>query len=289
MLSILIPVFNEEGAIQQTISDVVSVCKKYKFEYEVLAIDDGSTDGSKNIIRKNSHVQLLQHRKNRGYGASLKTGLRQAKGEWIAIIDADGTYRAKDLARLYQLADDRKLDMLVGDRSKFISSVPWYRRPGKAIISALVTFLLWQKVPDINSGLRVFRKDMALRFIHLYPEGFSFTTTITLASLTNNYLVEWAPVAYNKRIGQSQINFTRGLFHTFPNFIVLVIRITTYFKPLRFFVVPALLLVLIGLANTARTILVEENVTDASLLLLLAGLQIGLMGLVADVIVKSRR
>ena len=289
MLSVIIPVYNEEGAVGQTIKNLQAAFERFALAYELVVVDDGSTDGTANILRTLPHIHAIRHRRNTGYGSALKTGLRHAKGKWIAIIDADGTYKADDLVRLYNLAQVRHLDMLIGDRSKDMSSVPWYRRPGKVFVTWLAMFLLWQRVPDINSGLRVFRRDMAEKFMHLYPQGFSFTVTITLAALTSNYLVEWEAISYAKRIGESEIRFWNGLTHTFPNFVALVIRIITYFKPLRFFLVPAAVLFSIGVVNLGRTIAFQDNVTDASLLLLLASLQICLMGLITDVIVKSRR
>lgn len=290
-LSILVPVYNEEQAIQATLEKIQAACRSAQLSYELIVINDGSTDKTAERLPKNlgSFIRVLTHWKNRGYGASLKTGLRHASGEWVAIIDADGTYDPADLVRLYQLAVQRDLDMLVGDRRSHIAAVPWYRRPGKTIINLLVRFLLWQRIPDINSGLRMFRRSMAEKFIHLYPEGFSFTVTITLAAITSNFLVAWEPIAYHKRIGTSQMNFWRGLLHTFPNFLVLVIRIITYFKPLRFFLVPAAVFFLIGAGNLVRTLVYEHNVSDASLLLLLVSVQVGLMGLLADVVVKSRK
>ncbi|MBI1833782.1 MAG: glycosyltransferase family 2 protein [Candidatus Andersenbacteria bacterium] len=288
MLSILVPLYNEEGAIKKTLSDLTSTGDESRIEYEIIVINDGSRDKSESAVRSFQRVRLLTHRRNQGYGAALKTGLRHAKGEWIAIIDSDGTYRPVDLFRLYRLAEERELDMMVGDRTGYRNSIPWYRRPGKVVIYWLAAFLVWQKVPDINSGLRVFKKSMAEKFMHLYPQGFSFTVTITLAALTSNYLVEWDPIRYDKRIGKSTMNFWRGLFHTFPNFIALVIRIVTYFKPLRFFMIPALLFFLVGVGNLVRTLVYESNISDASLLLLMVATQVGLMGLIADVVVKSR-
>lgn len=288
MISVIVPVYNEERAIGQTIRDIQAAMKSSKQEWQLVCVNDGSQDGTAKILEEMKGVVTVQHVRNQGYGTALKTGIRKAKGDVIAIIDADGTYPIRDLPKLIDKLYEGGHDMVVGARVKAGAKVPLTRRPGKAIITALAAFLVWQKIPDLNSGMRVFKKELAEKFWHLLPAKWSFTVTITLAALTNGYSVLYEPIDYYERVGESTVNFSRGLFQSFPNFISLIIRIVTYFKPLRFFAIPSLLFLLVGAINMVRTLIFERNITDASMLLIVVGIQIGLMGLIADLIVKSR-
>ncbi|TSC63364.1 MAG: family 2 glycosyl transferase, partial [Parcubacteria group bacterium Gr01-1014_106] len=222
-----------------------------------------------------------------GYGAALKTGVRTAKGDILGIIDADGTYPTEDVPRLLDHLTEG-VEMVVGVRSGKAAAFPLLRRPGKAIVGTLAAFLVGRRIPDLNSGMRLMRRGLVEQFFHLLPDGFSFTTTITLAALTNKLGVRWVPIAYAPRLGTSTITLGRGLFQEFPNFLTLVVRIITYFRPLRFFMVPSAIFLILGMANLARTLLFEQNISDASILLIVVGIQIGLMGLLADLIVRSR-
>ena len=289
MVSVIVPVYNEEKAIGQTVRDIQAAMGSSQREWELLCVDDGSSDGTAGILKEMPGVTVIRHARNQGYGTALKTGIRKAKGDTIAIIDADGTYPIKDFPKLVEKLYKGEHDMVVGARTKAGAKVPLTRRPGKAIITALAAFLVGQRIPDLNSGMRVFKKDLAEKFWHLLPAKWSFTVTITLAALTNGYSVWYEPIDYYERVGESTVNFSRGLFQSFPNFISLIIRIVTYFKPLRFFAIPSLLFLIVGAINLVRTLIFERNITDASMLLIVVGIQIGLMGLIADLIVKSRR
>ncbi len=149
---------------------------------EIIVINDGSSDRTGEVART-LPVTLIEHETNRGYGASLKDGLQRAKGEYILIADADGTYPLADIPRL--AADIPTFDMVIGARTGDLVKIPFLRRLGKWILTQLAEYLSRQKIPDLNSGFRIFRKDVAMRFFAMYPDGFSFTTTITLAMLTN--------------------------------------------------------------------------------------------------------
>ena len=275
-VSILIPAFNEEGAIGETVKKIGEQRAFFR-EMEIVVINDGSEDRTGEIARA-LPVTLLEHESNRGYGAALKTGLQRAKHEIIIIADADGTYPLEDIPKL--AADMGEFDMVVGARTGAVVQVPWMRKPGKWIITRLAVYLSGQQIPDLNSGLRVFRRDVALRFLSLYPDGFSFTTTITLAMLTNHYRVKFVPINYLRRIGKSSIKPIRD----FTNFTILIIRICAYFKPLNVFVPPALLFILLGLIKGTRDYLVVEHIGMLAMLLVLTGIQMLFIGLLADLI-----
>ncbi len=287
MLSVIIPVFNEAGAVADVIARIAESCGTAHLPCEIIAVDDGSTDQTPDILRRATGVRVLRHPVTRGYGAALKTGIRAATGDPIGIVDADGTYPASEFPRLQAALTDG-VDMVVGVRRGSGAAFPLLRRPGKAIVSWLANFLAGQRIPDLNSGMRVMRRSLVERYERLLPDGFSFTTTITLAALTNTHGVQWVPIPYAPRVGMSSLTIGRGLLVEFPTFLALVVRIVTYFRPLRFFAVPSLLFLAVGGGNLARTLVTEHNISDASILLIVVGIQIGLMGLLADLIVRSR-
>jgi glycosyltransferase involved in cell wall biosynthesis len=179
-VTVLIPAYNEEGALADTVATIERQ-REHVPNLEIIVINDGSTDRTSEVARS-LQVTLIDHETNRGYGASLKDGMLRATSEYILIADADGTYPLEDIPRL--LSDAPHYDMVVGARTGAVVHVPLLRKPGKWIITRLAEYLSARHIPDLNSGLRVFRRDVAMRFLALYPDGFSFTTTITLAMLT---------------------------------------------------------------------------------------------------------
>ncbi len=278
MISILIPIFNEEASVAQTIERVKKAMGKQP--YEIIAINDGSTDSTGNVLKAINGIKTISHPYNLGYGASLKTGLRNAKGEWILITDADGTYPIESIPELLKYRNE--YDMIVGARKG--KNVPMMRKPAKAIIGFLANTLTGKNIPDLNSGFRLFKKDVAMEFMHLYPSGFSFTITITLACLTNGYTVKYVPIEYSKREGKSSINPIRD----FIGFLSLIVRIMLYFNPLKFFLLPALLIIAVSTAVGLYQFFYEGHVTQLPFIALLAGIQIGLLGMLADLISKKK-
>jgi glycosyltransferase involved in cell wall biosynthesis len=275
-LSVLIPAFNEEESIKETVHVLLALAPQFK-ALQVIVINDGSADGTGAIARSLA-VELIEHESNRGYGASLKSGLQQAKYEYILIADADGTYPLEDVSRLAEHAQG--CDMVVGARTGKIVHVPPLRKPGKWIITKLAEYLSNRKIPDLNSGFRIFRRDVALRFLTLYPDGFSFTTTITLAMLTNNYRVKYVPIDYRKRVGKSSIRPLRD----FTNFTILIIRICAYFKPLNVFVPPALVLLFVGFVKATIDYVGQGHLGLFGIAIILTGIQLLFIGLLADLI-----
>jgi len=177
-VSIIVPVYNEEGAIASTLAAIDSTMSATGRTFDVVVVDDGSRDGTANVLAQTG-ARVVRHRANRGYGAALKTGIRATSHPLIAILDADGTYPIARLPELLAQADDA--DMVVGARTGGSVHVPALRRPVKWLLTRVANVLSGHRIPDLNSGMRVFRREVALRFFELYPDGFSFTSTITLA------------------------------------------------------------------------------------------------------------
>lgn len=284
--SLLIPCFNEEDAIEQTIDHIVeSVPTDYP--YEVIVIDDGSTDRSPEILEglkeKYNFLKVLTHQRNRGYGAALKSGIFKAKTDLIVITDADGTYPNERIPELVSKCEN--YDMVVGSRTGQDVTYSKLRAFPKLFLRAWVSWISSTNVPDINSGLRVFRKDVALNFAGILPNTFSFTTTITLAMLTNYRQVLFEPISYKSRIGKSKIKPIRDTLR----FIMLILRTGTYFAPLRVFTPFVAILLLMAFASLAFDITVLENLTDKTVLLFLFSMNVGMFALLADMIDKRTK
>ena len=280
-LSIVIPVYNEERAIKSTIVQVKKVMSRISVSHEIIIVNDCSTDRTGEILADSKGIRLLKNPHNMGYGASLKNGIRNANGEWILITDADGTYPIKDIPRLLRYTKD--YDMVVGSRTKKGVKIPLSRKPAKFMIKLLANFLTGKKIVDINSGLRVFKKSLALEFFHLFPSRFSFTSTITLAAFCNDYAVKYVPINYFKRVGKSSISPK-----DFTKFITLIFKIVMYFKPLKFFALPGVFLIILGIIWGIYQFSTTRNIAQFPLLLILSGIQIGFLGLLSDLIIKSR-
>ena len=281
--SVIVPCYNEEAAIGQTLESLLAN-KPDPSSFEIIVVNDGSTDGSRAIVqtyaKQHSNIHLLDHPRNQGYGAALKTGIRKARAELIAITDADGTYPNDRLPELVAACND--YDMVVGARTADEVTYSKLRAAPKFFLQRWMSWIARQHIPDINSGMRVFRKSIAERFIGILPEGFSFTVTITLAMLTNYRPTLFVPITYRERIGASKLRPIRDTLQ----FIALILRTGTYFAPLRvFFPLVGLLFVMV-IASLAYDVLHLGNLTDKTVLLFLFTLNAGMFALLADMIDK---
>ncbi|MGE5342402.1 MAG: glycosyltransferase family 2 protein [Candidatus Omnitrophota bacterium] len=286
-LSVVIPVYNEEKYIERTIAEIQSVLSNSQIEYEIIIVNDGSTDNTGNILKESrlaSAFHLVTHDHNLGYGASLKSGIRNSRYDYIAITDADGTYPIDDIPKLY--AEIATCDMVVGARTGEKVHIPLMRRPAKWLLRKLANYLTSYKIPDLNSGLRIFRKDQVLKFFGILPRGFSFTTTITLAMMTNDLQVKFIPIDYMKRSGKSKIRPIRDTLL----FTQLIIRTILYFNPLKVFLPVSLFLFMASAGVFVYTACFAPRILDTTVaILFLAGLQMLSIGMIADIIDKKNR
>jgi len=278
-LSIIIPAYNEEDSIVPVIDDIRGEMEKHKLRYEIIVVDDGSTDRTRDAADQ-KEVITVQHPQNIGYGAALKTGIKHAGGEYIAIIDADQTYPADRIMDLYRWCE--KFPMVVGARKGKNASIPLFRRPVKWILTRLAQFLCGMDIPDLNSGFRIFKKDVALRYFHMLPSGFSFTTTITLCYLTNGYFIKYVPIPYKQRVGKSKIR----PFKDTVGFLSIILRTIVCFNPLKIFIPVSLFFFLLFLASLIYDIFGLQNITEKTILFFVAGVQVIIIGLLSDLIDK---
>lgn len=282
-LTLIVPVYNERRGLPATLPRLRALREDLPPGSSILLVEDGSTDGTRAVLEaaaaENDGLRAVYHPRNRGYGAALKTGLRHAETQWVAIADADGTYPLEKLPELLRAAVQEGAAMAVGARP--VAQQPAIRRPAKAFLTWMAEYLTGERIPDLNSGLRVFRRDDALRFRRLLPDGFSFTTTITMALLTEGERVLFLPIRYRTRMGSSKIKPVRDTV----NFVQLILRTALAFHPMKVFGPVGLGLIGAGLALLAARLFLPQSFGVATtIFLLVGGVQVLMLGLLADLV-----
>jgi len=268
-ITIIIPAFNEEKAIGDVVKQLKNTCP----DDEILVIDDASRDQTGPLARSQG-ARVIRHPYNLGYGGALKTGIRHARHEIIMFFDADSQHDPQDIKSIVQAL--QVSDMAVGARPK--GSGALYRRSGKWILQKVANYLVGRPIPDLNSGLRALRKSLALQFIHLLPDGFSLTTTLTLALMRSGFLVTYVPINVQERIGKSTVSL-KDFFRT----LFLIVRMTTLFAPLKIFMPISGILVALGIPTLIYD-LVHRDIGDTTVLIWLMTLVVFLFGLLADTV-----
>jgi glycosyltransferase involved in cell wall biosynthesis len=284
-LSLIVPVYNEAQGVKIVLEKLQRVLETIECPAELIVVDDGSTDGTSDILEHFSNPLIVfRHTRNRGYGAALKTGIRHASYPVVAITDADGTYPNERILELVEKYNEGKFDMIVGTRVGKSAKIPLIRKPAKWFITKLANYLSGTKIPDINSGLRLMTKDVVDKFMYILPNGFSFTSTITLAMLTNGYEVEYVPIDYFQRQGKSKIKPIQDTF----NFIQLIIRTVLYFNPLRVFVPLSLFLVACSFVVLFGSWSLLGQVMDVTFgVIIMTAVMVLAIGMLADLIDKK--
>ena len=286
-ITVIIPCYNEAGGVIDNLDDVRKALSEHE-DVEIIAVNDGSSDNTPSLLNKyaakTSDINVVHNDSNLGYGASLKRGISEAKGEIIVITDADGTYPATAIPKL--LDELKECDMSVGARIGRNVKVPLVRRPAKWALLRYARWMCRADIKDLNSGLRAFRKKDALRFFPLLPEGFSFTSTITLAMHVNGLSVSYLPIDYRKRVGTSSIRPIRDTLAFFS----LVLRTTMYFRPLQVFGSMSSVLFVTAVSIGVAGKLYLGEVPDVATISLVSTSLIFLgLGLIGDLLNVSRK
>lgn len=281
-MTVIIPVYNEEQAIQGTLDELIPIAQSRA--WQIIVVNDGSNDNTEELLSSYATTcRIISHPYNRGYGAALKTGIRSAGTEFIAIYDSDGQHRPDDLIRLCENAP--LYDMVIGERTAG-SQVDIFRVPGKWLLSHAANLIVGRRISDINSGLRVFRRDFIMKVLHLMPEGFSFTSTSTIAALKMGFLVSFTPIKTRKRLGNSTVRQVRhGLM-----VVMLILRLVVLFSPLRIFMPVAIAMVAVGILYSIYIIAtVRLMLANGALLCFFSALIIFFFGLLVDQVSSMRR
>lgn len=282
--SVIIPAFNEEKSIRSVLNSLVKGLDQFAQPNEIIVVNDCSTDKTRDeIIASGLPIIILDHVTNRGYGEAIKTGIKHSKYDLIVITDADGTYPNDMIPELVTIAMRDDFDMVVGARVGKNVNIPLIRRPAKWVITKLANYLSGTRIPDLNSGLRVMKKEIVEEFINILPNGFSLTSTITIAMLTNGYSVKYVPIDYFKREGKSKIRPIKDTI----NFIQLTIRTVLYFNPLKVFIPLCLLLSIASFLVLFLSWLFMEHPLDVTFgVILMTSIIVLAIGMLADLIDK---
>jgi glycosyltransferase involved in cell wall biosynthesis len=273
-VSIVIPAFNEERGLGPVVVELRGVLEQHGIAAEIIVIDDGSADRTAQVAAA-AGARVLRHRSNRGYGAALKTGISAASREFIVITDADGTYPSRYIPEMLDRL--KTADMVVGARTGSNVKIPVIRRPAKWLLNRLANYMTNSTIPDLNSGLRAFRRDVAIQYFAILPDQFSWTTTITLAMHCDKYAVSYLPIDYRTRTGQSKIvPWDAG------SFAILILRTAMLFRPLRIFIPVVMLCLVYGAVKMSIDMMRDPNISASALLAFVSALLILLIGMLGD-------
>lgn len=284
-ISIVIPAYNEEASI----GAVLDGLRDWRDRAEIIVVDDASTDRTAEIAQA-AGVRVIRHLHRKGYGAGLKTGIRAAVGDIVVMMDADSEHDAAQIALLLDNFGDN--DMVVGARGKG-SHAPLLRRPGKWLLSQVANYLVQAQIPDLNSGFRAVRKDVAKLFLHILPNGFSFTTTLTLALFKEGYNTAYVPITTTPRVGTSTVSPIRDGVNT----LMLIIRIVALFDPIKVFLPTSIVLFLVGLGYWIASGIFRFNshiepafhIPTGAMFMMVSSVIVFMFGILADQVSAIRR
>ena len=283
-ISIVIPTFNEEESVIQVVSDLHKTMEQTEYSYEVVVVDDYSTDDTIEKIKHRSDIRLIKHKSNQGSGAARRTGIREARGEIIVMIDADGTYPAKEIPQLLKYFPE--YDQVNGARKNESGDLRFFRSIAKWFIKSLACFLTKEEIPDLNTGLKAFKRDIALKYLWALPNGFSCVSTLTLSFLCNGYSVKYIPIDYYPR------NNSKSKFHPIKDtysYLITVIRMISYFQPMKVFLPVSLLLFTVGILKTLYDYQLIQRMQLSDIVIFTASFVIFCLGVLADLIVAQAK
>jgi len=289
-VSIILPCYNEQDHVTVEVARICAAMDASGDSYEVLAFDDASTDETlarlHEVAPQFPRLQIVHFHRNGGSGTVRRIGTQRARGEIVVWTDADMTYPNERIPEFVQMLEkDETLDQVVGARTSEQGTHKLLRVPAKWFIRKIAEILTNTQIPDLNSGLRAFRRQVALPYMRLLPPGFSCVTTITIAFLSNQHDVRYVPIDYAKRAGTSKFKFIRDAYR----YILQVLRMVMYFNPLKVLMPVALFLLGLGIAKGIFDMVVHPLIFAVNtVLIFVTGLLIASLALLADLIVRSR-
>lgn len=283
-VSVVLPVYNEQGHLREEIDRIRATLEASQYSFEIIVIDDGSNDGSGERLQQVDGIRLIQFAQNRGSGSARRAGTNAARGRVVVWTDVDLSYPNDDIPRLIKEMDGS--DQVVGARTSEQGTHKLLRGPAKWLIRRLAGYLMRTEIPDLNSGLRAFRRDVAAQFLHQLPKGFSCVTTMTMSFLAHGYSVKYVPIEYRPRAGRSK-------FHWWTDtklYLTQVIRMVLSYEPLRFFLPVGFTLFGIGLAKMVLDWATKDfHIATNTLLVMFAAFQMFAIGLLADLVVRATK
>lgn len=284
-VSVVLPAYNEEASVGEVLRQISEVMDGLSISYELLVVNDRSTDGTADCAAQHG-ARVITHALNLGSGAARRTGIREARGEIIVMLDADGTYDAKTIPQM--LSYFPEYDQVNGARTSEQGTLRPLRSAAKGFIRYLGMYLSGRYIPDLNTGLKAFKRSIMMEYLWVLPDGFSCVTTMTLAFLTNGHPVKYIPTPYYKRTaGKSKFHPLRDT----ASYLSTVVRVSTYFRPLRVYGPLAILTLLLGIAKSYYDFFIhaKHSLEESDIILICTGILLAAIGLLADLIVAQRR
>jgi glycosyltransferase involved in cell wall biosynthesis len=283
-VSIVLPVFNEAGHLDDEIERIRKTMDDSRYSYEILVVDDGSTDGSGERLQQIDGIRLLQFATNRGSGSARKYGTQAARGTVVVWTDVDMTYPNDTIPELLDQMEG--FDQVVGARTSEEGTIKLLRGPAKWVIRRLASYLTGVRIPDLNSGFRAFRRDVALPYLHLLPRGFSCVTTLTMSFLSNGYSIKYVPIDYAARAGESKFHWWKDT----KRYLIQVVRMTLMWEPMRVFGPPAAVLGLVGVGKLIYDLVDKDfRVATNTVVILGVAFALGLIGMISDLMVQLNK
>ncbi len=283
-VSVVLPVYNERGHLRTEIERIQQALDASPYSYEIIVVDDGSDDGSEVDLPAIEGIRLIRHSHNRGAGTARRTGTTAATGRTVVWTDVDMSYPNDEIPQLVKEMEG--YDHVVGARRTEEGTKRFARVPAKWFIRKLASYLTETDIKDLNSGLRAFRRDVAMQYIHHLPPGFSCVTTLTMSFLSNGYTVRYVPIDYFPRAGTSKFHWLRDT----RRYLLQVVRMTLSYNPLKVFLPIGLVLLTVGLGKLVFDWVDKDfRLAANTLLILFAALQVMTVGLLADLVVRSTK
>lgn len=288
-LSVVLPAYNERQAIEHVLGEIVEALGDESIRHEILVVDDASTDQTAEVAEEFGRtcwqcpVRVVRCPERRGAGAARKVGIRAARGDVVVMLDADGTYPARAILDLMPYFP--AYDQVNGARTSEQGTLPWLRRPAKWFIRKLACYLTGHRIPDLNTGLKAFKREAMLPWLWVVPDGFSCVTTMTLAFLTNGYAVKYVPIEYRPRIGRSKFHPIKDT----ASYLATVLRMVLYFRPLKVFLPLSGALIAAGAAKSVASFVLTGSMQESDIVVMTAGFMTCMLGLLAEVIVAHHR
>ena len=283
-VSIVLPVYNEADHLEQEVLRIRKAMEGSELSYEIVIVDDGSTDGSGDLAGSLEGVRLLRFATNRGSGSARKYGTMASSGRVVVWTDVDMTYPNHEIPSLVDAMEG--YDQVVGARNSEEGTVKLLRRAAKWLIRKLASYLSKTEIPDLNSGFRAFRREVGGQFLYLLPRGFSCVTTITMAFLSNGYSLRYIPIEYSERSGRSKFHWWKDT----QRYLLQVIRMVLMHEPIRFFGPPAAILGLIGVGKLVFDLFDKDfRVGTNTMVLLGLAFALAMVGLIADLMVQLNK
>ncbi len=280
-ISVILPAYNETGIITSVLSNIRAALEKYGKEFEILVIDDGSDDDT-GIFAGQAGARVLRHPYNIGNGAAIKTGIRNARGDILLMMDADGQHQPEDIPRLLDLVGP--YDLVVGARTRDSESA-WHRNLANGIYNRLASYVSGRKINDLTSGFRAIKAEAAKGFVYLLPNQFSYPTTLTLATVRSGRSLAYVPIQVKKRVGKSKIR----IFRDGIRFLLIILKIATFYSPLKVFIPVSAVMFLTGFGyGLFKVVFLGTRYGPTSAMLMTMSVVVFMVGLVSEQVAQLR-